>query len=244
MSTCLVVQHVPVESAFAIADALGKADVSVDVRRVFAGDHVPRDATGLDGLVIMGGPMSAASDEGFPTREHELALIADAVITGIPTLGVCLGAQLVARALGAPVYPGEFGPEIGWSPVGLTLAGADDPLFAGVPKNLFVLQWHGDTFDLPAGAVHLMHNSIYPNQGFRVGEVAWGLQFHLEVNEEAVDGFLHAFASDLEGLPGGPERIRRDTPTALSALATSRDLVFGRFAALVAERVSSLAHNG
>jgi hypothetical protein len=72
------------------------------------------------------------------------------------------------------------------------------------------------------------------------------LQFHLEVNEEAVDGFLHAFASDLEGLPGGPERIRGDTPTALTALATSRDLVFGRFAALMADRVSSvdLAHHG
>jgi GMP synthase-like glutamine amidotransferase len=234
MSTCVVVQHVAPESAFAIEEALTAAGIEVDLRRVFAGDPVPEDARDLDGLVVMGGPMSAASDDGFPSRRAELALLAHAMATHVPTLGVCLGAQLVAAAAGAAVYPGAHGPEIGWSPVDLSDDCRTDPLFAGLPGPLTVLQWHGDTFDLPGGARHLARNAVYPNQAFRVGDVAWGVQFHLEVTAAAVDGFLTAFASDLGGLPGGAAAVRADTAGALAALAAPRTRIFARFAALVA----------
>jgi GMP synthase-like glutamine amidotransferase len=237
MSTCLVVQHVAPEEAFTIADALLHAGIDVSTRRIFAGDSLPSDAAGLDGLVVMGGPMSAASDDGFPSRQAELQLIGEAIATGVPTLGVCLGAQLVALAAGGTVYPGAAGPEIGWSPVDLRDACHDDPLFAGLPPSLHVLQWHGDSFDLPAGAQHLMSNSTYANQGFRIGESAWGLQFHLEVTDRAVAGFLAAFASDLTGGPEAAAAIRRATSPALGALSPHRAVVFGRFAALVAARV-------
>jgi GMP synthase-like glutamine amidotransferase len=239
MANCLIVQHVAPESAFALEDALVRAGVDVDTRRVFAGDPVPVEVAGWDGLVVMGGPVSAASDEGFTSRPAELALLADAVGAGVPTLGVCLGAQLLAQACGGRVYPGEHGPEIGWSPVSLAAARHNDPLLAGLPDELTVLQWHGDTFALPPGARLLAGSTRYPNQAFRLGDAAWGLQFHLEVTAAAVDGFLAAFGADAEGLPGGAEAIRSATADALGALATWRDVVGDRFAARVAARVTT-----
>jgi GMP synthase-like glutamine amidotransferase len=234
MPNCLVVQHVAPESAWALNDALVRAGVGVDTRRVFAEDPLPGDLSSYDGLVVMGGPMSAASDHEFPTRRHELSLLQTALAQGVPTVGVCLGAQLVAHAAGAAVYPGGPGAEIGWSPVTLTAAGRTDSLFADVPERLNVLQWHGDTFDLPDDAVLLASNAAYPNQAFRIGAAAWGLQFHLEVTAQAVDGFLDAFAEDARRAPGGADAIRSATPAALSALRASRDLIFSRFGALVA----------
>jgi GMP synthase-like glutamine amidotransferase len=236
MSTCLVVQHVAPERAFSIADALDAEGVDVDLCRVFEGDVVPADVTGLDGLVVMGGPMAADSDQDFCSRKAELGLIAAAIAAQTPTLGVCLGAQLVAKAAGASVRRGERGLEIGWSAVTLTEECDQDPLFAGLPETLVVLQWHGDTFDLPPGAVHLIRNSTYPNQGFRLGDVVWGLQFHLEVDADAVCGFLEAFGSDAAGIPGCSDAIRTETSSAVAALTPSRDLVLGRFARMVAAR--------
>ncbi len=238
MPNCLVVQHVAPEPAFAIADALLEAGVEIDTCQVFAGDRMPKDSSGFDGLVIMGGPMSAASDQGFPTRSDEIALITDALRREIPVLGVCLGAQLLAVAGGGSVFPGPSGPEVGWGPVALAAECADDRLFAGLPETLTVMHWHGDTFDLPDGAVRLFDNSNYPNQGFRLGPTAWGMQFHLEVTPAAVEGFLAAFAADAERAEGGAEAIRAATPTALASLAEASGLVFGRFAALVASEVA------
>lgn len=234
MTNCLVVQHVAPEPAFAIAEALVGAGVDVDTRRVFAGERVPADASDLDGLVIMGGPMSAASDHGFPTRTAEIALIADSLDREIPILGVCLGAQLLAVAGGGSVFPGPSGPEIGWGPVVLADDCADDRLLAGLSSTLTVMHWHGDTFDLPSAAVRLAGNANYPNQAFRLGPVAWGMQFHLEVTAVAVEGFLAAFAADAERADGGPDAIRAATPAALASLAESKRLVFERFAGLVA----------
>jgi GMP synthase-like glutamine amidotransferase len=238
MSNCLVVQHVVPESAFAIADALRDAGVSVGLCRVFAGDTLPSELAGLDGLVVMGGPMSAASDQGFPTRRAEIALLAGAIAAGLPTLGVCLGAQLLARAGGGSVSTGADGPEIGWDRVSLSAGCQSDPLFSGLPQALTVLQWHGETFELPPGGRRLISNAKYANQAYRIGDAAWGMQFHLEVTQEAVDGFLTAFGADTQGIPGGAERIRKATPAALDALSGSRDLVLSRFAGLVAAGVS------
>jgi GMP synthase-like glutamine amidotransferase len=238
MSRCLVVQHIAPEKAFAIEEALTAAGVAVETVRVFAGDPVPAEVTGLDGLVVMGGPMSADSDEGFASRQAELALLSAAVAAGIPTLGVCLGAQLLAQAMGGSVRRGEAGPEIGWGVVELTDACSSDALFADVPSDLEVLQWHGDTFSLPDGGVLLASNATYASQAFRIGPLAWGLQFHIEVEADAVAGFLEAFGADTDGVSGGPEQIRAETPAALARLAPFRRMLLGRFAQLVAADIS------
>jgi GMP synthase-like glutamine amidotransferase len=238
MATCLVVQHALPESAWAIGDALHLAGVTLDVRRTFADDEVPADMSEHDGLVVMGGAASAASDTGFPTRGAEVALIADALAHGVPTLGVCLGAQLLALAAGGSVFPGAAGPEIGWGPVELTPTCHSDPLFAGLPARLTVLHWHGDTFALPSGAdsnaTRLAGNARYANQAFRVGTAAWGLQFHVEVTEPAVAAFLAAFGTEADG---GAERINEQTSGALRTLGPWRDLLLGRFAAIVATAI-------
>jgi len=238
MPTCLVVQHVAPEPAFSLDDALLAAGVTVDTRRLFDGDDIPLDTAGFDGVVVMGGPMSVNSTEGFPSRDAEVSLLADALRVGIPTLGVCLGAQLLAVAAGGAVARNAYGPEIGWAPIRLDPACRDDGLLAGLPPTLTVLHWHGESFEVPPGAQHLISSTTYPNQAFRIGDVAWGVQFHLEVTAEAVDAFLHAFAADTADVPGGAEAIRAATPAAVKAVAAARDLVSSRFAGLVAARVT------
>ena len=234
MTNCLVVQHVAPESAWAIGDALDRAGVTVDTRRTFAGDQLPADASAYDGIVVMGGPMSASSENGFGSRRRELSLLSSAIDLGRPTLGVCLGAQLLATAAGATVRTGESGPEIGWAPVEFSREIADDALFDGLPLHIDVLHWHGDTFELPPRSVHLAASRWYRNQAFRVGDVAWGVQFHLEVTAEAVDDFVTAFVDEARTVAGGPDAIRRATPLALEQLRPWQKLVFDRFAALVA----------
>jgi GMP synthase-like glutamine amidotransferase len=237
MTSCLVIQHVVPESAFAIGDALVAAGVGLDTRRTFAGGEIPVDVSSFDGVVVLGGPMSAVSDVGFASRRAEIDLLAAAIRLQIPTLGVCLGAQLLAAAAGAAVTAGGSGPEIGWAPVQLVAASRSDLLFAGLPEELTVLHWHGDTFELPAGAERLATNATYRNQAFRVGSHAWGLQFHIEVTAEAVERFLAAFDSEAQQAAGGSSAIRRASNSALNSLRGARELVLERFAALVVERV-------
>ena len=244
LTNCLVIQHVEAEPPWAIGTALARAGIRADVRRLFVGEPLPSDPASYNGVVVMGGPMSACSDAGFATRRAEIALLGHALAGALPTLGVCLGAQLLAYAAGGTVYPGADGPEIGWSMVDLSPARANDTLLAGLPARLNVLHWHGDTFDLPLGAQHLARSDRYANQAFRVGGAAWGLQFHLEVTPKAVDGFLHAFAADATSVPGGPEAIRHAGLAALTALAPWRDLVFDRFAALVSAHAGTAAADG
>lgn len=234
MSTCLVVQHVEPEGPYAIGDALGDAGVAVDLRRVFAGDPLPPDLADLDGIVVMGGPMSAVDDRGFPTRRAELDLLADALRRRVPTLGVCLGAQLLALAGGGTVYGGPDGPEIGWGPVQLTGKAGDDPLLVGLPDRLTVLHWHGDTYDTPPDCVPLVTNARYRDQAFRAGTRAWGFQFHLEIDEAAVAAFLDAFGADAGAAGTTPESIRAESAAALANLAPHRTVVLSRFAELVA----------
>ena len=134
-------------------------------------------------IVAMGGPMSVNDEEELPWLGAEKALIAEAVRAGLPFFGACLGVQLLAVSLGAEVAPGPA-PEVGILPVFLTEAAASDPVFADLPPELLTLQWHGDTFSLPDGAVLLASSPAYPNQAFRWGRSAYGVQFHLELSRE------------------------------------------------------------
>ena len=134
----------------------------------------------FDAIVAMGGPMSATDDDELPWLPAERRLIAEAVHADVPFFGVCLGVQLLAASLGARVYPGPA-PEVGLLPVTLTDAALDDRVFAGLPQEFVTLQWHCDTFDLPAHAVRLAASPAYENQAFRYRR-AYGLQFHLEVS--------------------------------------------------------------
>ena len=233
MASCLVVQHVEPEESFAVGETLADSGIEIVTRRTNAGETLPDHLGDFDGLVVMGGPMSAASNEGFPSRPHELALLGQALDLGIPTLGICLGAQLLATAAGGRVVPGPAGLEVGWGRVELDPAAATDDLFAGIVGPLTVLHWHGDTYELPPGAVRLASSPSYAEQAFRAGPRAWGLQFHVEVDAAAVAAFADAFPTDLVAADTDAAALEAATVPALAALAEPRRLLLDRFAALV-----------
>lgn len=146
---------------------------------------IPEQPGAYSAIVSMGGPMSANDGDKYPWIDQELRLMRQAMAKGTPLLGICLGAQLLAKAAGARVRPNHVA-EIGWGAVELTDEGLADPLFAGLPRRFEVLHFHGETFDLPAGAVRLAGTPECPNQAFRFGDRVYGLQFHIETTEEMV----------------------------------------------------------
>jgi GMP synthase-like glutamine amidotransferase len=181
----VVLQHVPYEGPGEVALAVREAGAELCMVRLDRDETVPPgDAVDdLCGLVVMGGPMGVHDD--LPWLEPERALLRSAVEAGLPVLGVCLGAQQLAAALGAAVAPGPV-PECGVGEVHLTNETIADPVFGPAPTPLPCVHWHGDTFALPEGAVRLAHNEAYENQAFRVGAHAYGLQFHVEVTGSLV----------------------------------------------------------
>ncbi len=178
----LVLQHIACEPPGVFEDVLREKGAELHRVELDEGDALP-DRRGFDAIVAMGGPMSVNDDAELPWLTQEKRLIAEAVRAGVPFWGTCLGVQLLAAALGARVYPGST-PEVGLMTVTFTEEAQADPVFRGVPRELLTLQWHGDTFDLPEGATRLAGSVEYPNQAFRWGESAYGVQFHVEVSAE------------------------------------------------------------
>ena len=177
----LILQHIACEPPGAFEDVLAAAGASIHRVELDEGEPLP-PWQDFVAIVAMGGPMSVNDDAELPWLTAEKRAIAEAVRAGAPYWGSCLGVQLLAASLGARVYPGPQ-PEVGVLPVTLTEEGRSDPVFAGLPDEFPTLQWHGDTFDLPEGATVLASSPAYPNQAFRVGDAAYGVQFHVEVTE-------------------------------------------------------------
>jgi GMP synthase-like glutamine amidotransferase len=174
----LVLQHIACEPPGAYEDVLLERGAALHRVEVDAGEALP-DWREFDLIVAMGGPMSVNDDLDWLRAEKRL--VADAVRAGTAFFGACLGAQLLAASLGARVFPGPA-PEVGMLAVTLTKEALADPVFAGLPRELMTLQWHGETFELPDGAIALASSPAYANQAFRWRERAYAIQFHLEVS--------------------------------------------------------------
>ncbi|MBW4473478.1 MAG: type 1 glutamine amidotransferase [Stenomitos rutilans HA7619-LM2] len=138
-------------------------------------------------IVVLGGAISAYEHQQYPFLYDEFKLLETAIAQGIPTLGICLGSQILATVLGAKVYRGQAGREAGWCDVQLTEQAAIDPLLDRFPQAFKVFQSHQDTFDLPSGCVHLAKNEKYTNQAFRYQNHVWAIQFHLEIDEHVLE---------------------------------------------------------
>jgi GMP synthase (glutamine-hydrolysing) len=188
MRTVLALQHAAHEPLGNLATVLSEHGLGVEVLNLHAGDPVPRRLGKHVALVVMGGPMGVYEAEQYPFLIDEQRLIEWTVARGLPVMGICLGSQLLAAALGAEVFPSGR-QEIGWFPVSLTSAAEEDPLFKGVASPLQAFHWHGDTFSPPPGAVHLASSTLTYQQAFRFGQSAYGLQFHLEVTGPIVTDF-------------------------------------------------------
>ena len=212
-------QHAPHEGPGLLAGAFDDAGLAVHVVRLDRGEALPPPGE-LGGVAVMGGAMGVHDAADHPWLAAERAWLADAVACGLPVLGVCLGAQQLAAALGAEVVTGPA-PEVGVGTVDLNAEGRRDPLLGPEGPRLAVVHWHGDTFALPPGAVRLASNGRYENQAFRFGRLVYGLQFHLEVD----DAMARAWAPDL------PAGITLDVPER-AAVASAGRRVFRRFLAL------------
>jgi GMP synthase-like glutamine amidotransferase len=188
-----VFQHVPFEDVGSMAGWFEAKKATVEYTRFYADPIIP-EKEDMDLLVIMGGPMSVNDEDKFPWLREEKAFVREAVTRGVAVLGVCLGAQLIASALGAKVYPNRE-KEIGWFPIETA------PSLPGVfafPTGCTVFHWHGETFDLPPGSTHLARSTACVNQAFQVGRRTMGLQFHLEVTPESARTMVVTCRDELE----------------------------------------------
>ena len=191
-------QHVPFEGLGTIEPWLTARDCTPSVTRFHAGDPLP-DINTTDWLIVMGGPMGVYDQDRYPWLKEEIAWIRDAIASGKTVLGVCLGAQLIAAALGARVYPNAQ-KEIGWFPVTLTERGRRSPLLKGFPPELTVFHWHGDTFDLPPGSEQLIASVACSHQAFSHGDRVIGLQCHLEITLSGITALIDHCSHEL--VPG------------------------------------------
>ncbi len=195
----VAIRHVPFEDLGVFAALLRRRGYDVDYRDAAVDDLKARDLTAAELVVVLGGPIGVYQAKAYPFIRDELRLLERRLARGQPTLGICLGSQLMARALGARVFAGPV-KELGFAPVRLTAAGLASPLAALATHP--VLHWHGDTFDLPAGAERLASTRAYANQAFAYGRAALALQFHIEVTPAGLEPWLIGHTLEIATTPG------------------------------------------
>jgi len=233
MSRVLVVRHVGYEGLGTMKRPIESGAV-VEYADLFKGDILPARIDGFDGLIVLGGPMGVYEEDKYPFIRAELKLIEDALKKRVPTLGICLGSQLLAKAAGARVYKGNA-KEIGWHDVTLTEDADDDSLFLGLPDKFRAFHWHGDTFDVPKGALMLASSSLFPNQVIKAGPCAYGIQFHFEVTEQMIREWIELNGDELAALSGkvDPKAIIAETPSRIEELNRMGSSLAAKFMRMV-----------
>ena len=232
MRRVLVFQHVAFEILGTLNPLLKSAGMRIRYVNFGRDPDARPNLDGYEGLVVLGGPMNVDQIDRFPHLRTEIEAIQDALDRDIPVLGICLGAQLIARALGAPVGP-AVQKEIGWYDVSVSDPGREDPLLSGFEPTERIFQWHGDTFDLPHGAVHLASSDLCANQAFRYGDKVYGFQFHLEVDAPLIERWLSipVHRAEIAALDGAvdPDQIRRETTHRIAGACDLSDRTFGQW---------------
>ena len=194
----LFIKHVDIEGPETLGAFFEKKGYSLSVVALHRGEKLPVDLKRVDAVVSLGGPMNVYEEKAYHFLKDENLFIQRILKANIPFLGICLGAQLLAKAAGGAVVrsPEE---EIGWSDVELTAEGVVDPLFRGLPRVMEAYQWHGDMCVIPADGVHLAFSKLCPVQAFRVGDKAYGLQFHAEITDKSIDEWSEDYAPEKQG---------------------------------------------
>jgi GMP synthase (glutamine-hydrolysing) len=224
MKTAIAIRHVYFEDLGLLRDVLTESGYQVDYRDAGVDGLDDAALTAADLLVVLGGPISVYDDATYPFLEDEVAAVRSRLAERRPTLGICLGAQIMASALGRGVYRSGV-KELGWAPVILTEDGRPSPL--APLAGLAVLHWHGDTFALPNGARHLARTEQVANQAFAVGDFALALQFHLEVEQTSLERWYIGHACEIGSVPGIDVAVlRRQASQHAPALAPAARQIF------------------
>ncbi len=196
----LVVKHIDIEGPGSIEEFFRNTAwniKAIDFKAVdlSMGEKLPESLVGIDAIITLGGPMNVYEEEKYPFLKDEDEFLKKAIKEEIPILGICLGAQLLAKACGAKVKKAAS-KEVGWYKVNLTDEGKKDPLFKNLPPELTVFQWHEDTFEIPKGGLLLVEGASCPNQAFRFGKAAYGLQFHVEVTPDIIESWINKYVAE------------------------------------------------
>ncbi len=207
----LVVRHHLEENLGSLEKIFIERGIPFTYRDVFRQEMLPLRLNAYSGFIVLGGFMGVYEQDEYPFLKEEITWLSTVLEAKKPVLGICLGSQLVAKALGARVYRGEAGPEIGWKSVHLTESGKTDPVFQNIPEAFVPIQWHGDTFDLPSGVKLLASSEMYPHQAFRFGEKVYAFQFHFEANQRLVDYWMESDPETMEKAGVSAEALRADT---------------------------------
>ena len=237
MKKVLVIRNVSYETEGLLESLLRKEGLALNIVDFQRDASAQPSLDGHAGLVVMGGPMGANDTGRYPHLLQVERLLARALESSIPSVGVCLGAQVMAKILGSEVYPNPVR-EVGWYDLDMTAAADADPLFSELAGREVVLQWHGDTFDLPDGAVLLASSPDCANQAFRYGEAGYAIQFHLEILQPMIEEWVRRDAARgwlaEEGrISAG--RILADTRTYMQRSMELGRRVFARFARLISD---------
>ncbi|MDA2918767.1 gamma-glutamyl-gamma-aminobutyrate hydrolase family protein [Desulfobacterota bacterium AH_259_B03_O07] len=232
MSKILVFQHVPYEILGTLDPLLRRSGFRIKFVNFGRNPEAKPSLEGYRGLVVLGGPMNVDQTDQYKHVITEINLIQEAIDQGLPVLGICLGAQLIAKALGAKVSRNNE-VEIGWYEVSPTENGLKDPLLSNFQKAEKIFQWHGDSFAIPDGAVHLAQSACCLNQAFRYRNNVYAFQFHLEVDQHMIERWLLVPQNkkEIEKTNGliDPEGIRKETLIYIDRLKQLSDLVFSEF---------------
>ena len=233
MAFVYILQHHEEENAGSLGDVLHARGIEARTVHGYAGEAIPKRLGAAAGLVVLGGPMGVSERDRYPFLTDEIALISDALTREAPVLGICLGGQLLAHALGATVSKASQ-PEIGWYPLRLTEAARKDRLWAALPHSCPAFHWHGDTFDLPPGAALLASSELTPCQAFRSGINVYGLQCHLEITDALLERWLSVWENELPEGRATADAILSQGQQELPRLERTAQAVFGAWADLIA----------
>ncbi len=224
MKTLIAIRHVPFEDLGTLEPLLRRRGYTVHYYDIGVHELWTLEVGKIDLLIVLGGQIGAYDEQIYPFLTEELELIRQRLDAQLPLLGICLGAQLMARALGAAVRPMGV-KEIGFSPINLTDAGHHSVL-AALPPDVPMLHWHGDQFDIPSGADGLAYTQICAHQAFALGDHALGLQFHLEVPAKRIEQWLVGYAAQLMSESIDPCLLRAQAKDYGAALEAAAEAVF------------------
>jgi GMP synthase (glutamine-hydrolysing) len=224
----LFIQHGEPDKPGLLGEALRDSGIALDVLRPDLGEIVPSRLSGYSGLALGGGGQGVYEKDKYPYLQAEIDLIRNTAGDELPIIGLCLGGQLMAAALGGEVRPAAR-KEIGFFDVTLEPISEYDPLWRGLPRSFPATHWHGDVFEIPPGGMRLGSSVQTPNQLFRYGHAMYGFQFHLEMTPDLLDELVEDAADYLADSGVNPETMRRDGRRYLPSLRATAETVFGRW---------------